>query len=256
MRMNEWFPEWVEVHRTRHPGAFLPSYDTEEGRIYFDAWRVNLKSRGIMDRDVLDAASAMLAGEVLKSPRDHLPTLIRLAVDIYKQRQAAAGAPTASDPTGRESAERESRNCPSCGGNGLATAWRPTPDPERREPATVAGYCDDCPFGRWLEETHRTKVGEVRKRLKWRSELLRLGWLDHPPGLDDDAIQGMRHFTPSELIRAWTDAARDEPRAVAKAPEPKPRDVRRVQDHDRILDGPTLPPSPPEASEESTRDST
>lgn len=246
-RMTDWFADWVEEHRARHPGAFLPDPSTDDGREHYATWLVNLRRRGVMDRDVLTLASQYLAGEVLKSPRDHLPTLIKLAVDIYKQRQVETGAAETSDPNSRETAERESRGCLGCGGIGLATVWSSRPDPIDRQCNTTAGYCDDCAMGRWLELSHRNKSTDVRKRIRWRSELLRLGWLDMPPGIDPAAVDGHRHFTPSELIREWTNAAKTEPRVISRAPAPQPRDVRNVRDHDRILD-PPIQPAPPDES--------
>lgn len=211
-RMVDWFPEWVESHRARHPGAFLPDPASDDGREMFGTWLANLRHRGVMDRDVLDRASTLLVGEVVKHPRDHFPTLLTLALGIYKQRQSQATG-TSANTSPIESARHESRHCPTCGGNGLVTVWRDPSGPVVDVIlATQAAYCDDCPLGKLIEETHRLKAPDVRKRMSWRSTLLANGWLPHPPGLDDRHVAAHRHFTAAELVKAWT--------APAPAPQP------------------------------------
>jgi len=108
---------------------------------------------------------------------------------------------------------RDSKDCPTCGGNGLVTVWRDPSGPVVDVIlATQAAYCDDCPLGKLIEETHRLKAPDVRKRMSWRSTLLANGWLPHPPGLDDRHVAAHRHFTAAELVKAWT----------APAPPPQP----------------------------------
>jgi hypothetical protein len=202
-RVADWFPRFVEEHRSRHPDAFLPEYDTEEGRAIYDAWREVLVRRGIHDFAVATEASKLLAGEVLKHPREHFPTLVTIALGVYKQRQAqATGGPAGASPI--ESAAIASKGCLICGGGGLVTVWNPgLPGVDSRLKA-LAAYCDDCPMGRHIEENHRAKAPDVRRRSEWRSVLMRRGWLAHPVGLDDAHVDAHRHFSPAELIRDWT----------------------------------------------------
>lgn len=237
-KVIDWLPRFVEEHRARHPDAFLPEFDSDDGRELYGAWRAVLVKRGVQDLAAATEASQLLVGESLKSPRDHFPTLVALAVAVYRQRQEAA-TPGVGDPDGREAAERASKSCP-CGATGLVTAWHPAP--ARGDPAAVAAYCELCPMGRWVEKAHRDKAPDVRRRLDWLPGMLRRGWLPGPPGVDPD--EGYEHFTPGELIRDWTDRARAEPRREYRRPQPPPPS-RLAAGPDRILDGPPPAPAPP-----------
>jgi hypothetical protein len=230
-RVEDWLPDWVEEHRARHPGSFLPPFASEEGTELYEAWRAVFVKNGLQDYAVATEASKHLVGEKIAQPRDHLPTLITLAVGIYKQRQAQ-GLPTegGGGADARKAAEDASRGCAPCGGTGLGTVYRPDPCPAQYRHASAVCYCDDCPYGRWIEKNHREKAPDVRKRMAWRSQLLRSGWLADPPWYDPVEAEARRNFTAAELARDLTSRARAErperpaPPAPSPVPAPAPDD--------------------------------
>lgn len=121
MAVEDWIADFYVLHRQRHPGAFLPSEDTEEGIDLVKALRSNFVHRGVHDFEVADAASQLLLCEEIARPRDHLPALIRIAVGIYRQRVEARGGSTLGQGGSLVEAERASAGCVYCGGDGFAS---------------------------------------------------------------------------------------------------------------------------------------
>lgn len=183
-RVQDWFWQWVMEHRLRHPKEFLPDPETEEGRVFFDAWRQAFVLKGISDFAVATEASIRLVGEPAQYQRDHFATLCRYAVDVYRLRNAEGNGTPADS---REAAEAASKGCEHCGGQGLVPVYfrRAMTWEERREchiPEHVAAYCV-CPMGRWIEKTHREKSPEIRKRTPDLADTLagRGSWQTTPP---------------------------------------------------------------------------
>ncbi len=219
----DWLPRFVEEHRARHPDAFLPEFDSDDGKVLYEAWRAVFVRHGVQDYSVATEASKYLAGEKVPHPRDHLPTLLALAVGVYKKRQAEGLATHGEGGTDtREAAERASKDCRACGGSGLVTVWHERPDHAARVPVSLAAYCDDCPMGHWIEKNHREKSPDIRKLFDWRSRRLRQpGWLADPPWFDADAAKGNALFSPAALVRAWTEKAKASAKDRPKRPEPE-----------------------------------
>jgi hypothetical protein len=83
-----------------------------------------------------------------------------------------------SVPASQEEAASQCRDCPECGGGGLTSRVIQV-RPELFAPVSM--YCHFCGAGRWLEQEHRVRHPELRKRiwlLWWHPE-----WWDEPRSL-------------------------------------------------------------------------
>lgn len=170
--VGDWLGAFVRQHSARHPAARLPEFDSESGQLVYRVWEREFEALG------LDMAQATRASErmlVDPPPRmaEHFKTLLRYSQD------AAGGV------SGRDAAMAASKDCQFCGGEGLATVYRPAredcrdiPD-ERyaRIPPQIAAWCV-CPMGRWIRACHvrrdsnasdlyRDLADVLSKRLRW-----------------------------------------------------------------------------------------
>jgi hypothetical protein len=168
--------DWINGFLARHKVRFDPHdwpESPEEFREFARMWVTALATAQATEAEA-DAASVQLAGSPPQYRRDHIPAVLA----VIKERRAQAGGSAASD---RESARSESKGCPHCGGEGLATVYHPAPSRELRVPATVAAHCS-CPHGRFM----RRKVGQgeggegLLRRIPDLANLR--GWLLEPPG--------------------------------------------------------------------------
>lgn len=192
-RVDEWFGDWLGLHLTVHPREDWP--DPDDAREFYAAWRKAFVLNGLSREDADDATDRMAAAP----PRfvaEHLPAILAAARAACAERAAAGqGHP----PDTREAAEAAARGCEDCGGQGLAVRWRRRSAGHPHGP-TVALYCR-CPMGRWLEQSHRGRSPEVRRRL--------LDLADHPwlwgdefraPPLDP-AYRPATTIRPGEVVR-------------------------------------------------------
>jgi hypothetical protein len=202
-RIREWLPKFLKRHRGRFGPHDWPVDDTEEYREYSMLWITQFATREVTEAEA-DEASRSLGATPPNFRREHLPAVVGAIEAIRRQRGVQPGAGT------REVIRDESRNCPHCGGEGLATAWAAKPDVARKIPETVAAYCC-CPSGRWVKRTHADKSPEMLRRIPDFGEVLdgvKPNWLAHPPG--------RRELSPPEEDEAPFEEA-DPARAVARA---------------------------------------
>lgn len=163
--IEDWFPDWLSEHHTRHSHALLPALATEEGQVVYKAWVSVFRKRGIMDLAIATEASERLLGETLKYPREHFPKLVELAVAIYAERRPSGSEE--GTPSERFDAEKRSGDCEGCQGCGLASVEDKAASLLRGYVVRVSRYCPlDCPLSRWMEMTHRKSHPDVWRRLR------------------------------------------------------------------------------------------
>lgn len=163
MRVDQWFVGWLDRHMDRHPRSDWPRRDEKPD--FFRAWLGNFILHGITE-EIADEASVRLVADPPKFLADHVPALIETARAIWRER-AERGEGHA--PDSREAAQRTSKDCDDCGGQGLTIRWRKLSlgtvgaDGKPRSPS-ITLYCR-CPMGRWLERSHREHAPDIRRRI-------------------------------------------------------------------------------------------
>lgn len=159
MLVTRWLGDWVERWWPERFGVPWPGRDSDDGRRIYSAWLKALIDIKATDAEANQAAGR-LADQVIASDGEYLAAILR-EIDLLRRRPSVV----ASD---RESAERESKDCPYCGGHGMATIFHScyTGDPVievdgRRIAGRAAAHCV-CKLGEWM----RSKVdAETRKRI-------------------------------------------------------------------------------------------
>jgi hypothetical protein len=155
MAVKDWFHDFLADHMKRFPRADWPR--PAENPQFYSAIKSVFVRHGVTEAVAL-GASERLAEDPPAHLNDHLPALLKHAREIFKE-QAAAGTGQPTDS--REAAHLASKGCDDCGGDGLAHRYRHQGE---RPGQTVVCYCL-CPYGRWVEETHRRHSPDVRKRI-------------------------------------------------------------------------------------------
>jgi hypothetical protein len=200
-RVEEWFGEWLERHARRHPRDDWPP----PGDDLYRGWIGNFVLHGVVE-DVAEEASVRLMAAPPRWLGEHVQATLDAARAIFRER---AERQAGHDPSSRESALLASRDCPDCGGGGLAVRWRHRSAGPGVLPAIVL-YCT-CPHGRWLERTHREHAPDVRRRLH---DLADHPWLQLGPVAWQDGPDNRHRYQPA----SWDDAA--------GRPLPPPRTIR------------------------------
>jgi hypothetical protein len=119
-RVEDWIGEFYVKHTDRCPREDWPQADTEAESSFIDAWRHAFVTRGV-EHPLADAASLDMAGEPPRFLDQHLPTLVKLAMDLRRLRDAGLGLEVQAGTV--ESASVASRDCPDCGGSGGAVRY-------------------------------------------------------------------------------------------------------------------------------------
>lgn len=141
---------FYEEHCDRHPYARLPRLGTEPGDRLFEAWAEMLIAYKITYESATRASIKMVA-KPPKTFKSHFQYLLHLAFE-HKPGE------NFSD---RETVERESKDCPTCQGNGLVIVHNR--DRTARVQSTTV-YCD-CLYGRWIKRNHEKTCPEVAQRM-------------------------------------------------------------------------------------------
>lgn len=198
--VDSWFRRFAERHVERVPREDWPAPGSE----FWAVVKAALVRHGV-EEYVADEASRIMAEGEPVFPDRFVAALLATVRQVWKSSEVAV----AGEGGGRESAERASRDCDDCGGRGLATRFRHESRAPGR-PEAVVFYCL-CPFGRWVENAHRTgdeSSREARRRIPDLADVPELQlrpvpWSDRPDN---------RH---RYRLAEW-DAERGEPRAVAR----------------------------------------
>lgn len=149
--VDTWFGTWLNRHLVRHRGMGFPAPESDDGRVIYSTWLRVLKLRGIHEESLAEDASERLMAENVKFPRDHFPRLVELAIEILRDR--AAQSPTGRDSATLDGAKFNSKACPHCSGEGLATIRWIQPREDIDE-GTATAYCL-CEAGRKIREMHK-----------------------------------------------------------------------------------------------------
>ncbi len=152
-QVESWFWSFVTRHMERVPRADWPSVDGE----YWPTFRSELITSGVTE-DVAHAASRKLVPRPFGHMDGHIKAFLEQVKAVWTESEVA--------PDDRDAAEKSSRDCSDCHGNGLTfrrrrlSAGHPHGD-------RVVFYCR-CAFGRWLERAHREgheSAREARRRI-------------------------------------------------------------------------------------------
>lgn len=200
MRVKDWIEGFLRRHKARFAPHDWPAEDaTEEWIEFLRGWITGFATRVVTEEEA-NAASIALAS-VPNRPKwrgEHLPAII---AQVEASRRASGNETGAS----REAVREASRDCPHCGGDGLATAWASRPDP-LASPETVAAHCV-CRHGRWIRQATNEKTPELIRRIPdFQAVLLGYlpGWLDHPPGRPELAVGYQQRPAPVEAVPAFS----------------------------------------------------
>lgn len=118
-RVEGWIGDFFVKHTVRCPREDWPAPATEDESTTLDAWKHAFVTRGV-ERRFADVASLDMAAAPPRFLSEHLPELVRLALELRRAEDAVPGA----DPlTSLEAATIASRGCPDCGGSGGAVRY-------------------------------------------------------------------------------------------------------------------------------------
>jgi hypothetical protein len=232
MKVTDWLAGFLAALAESYPPHDWPEPGTEAWAVYVEDFRSAFVRNGVSVAEADDARS-LLAENPPRFRQDYIPKVMG-AVKIV--REMAGVDPAAGAMDDRESALYASKTCIQCFGEGLAIVYASKPSAERKIPETSAAYCV-CPYGQWVERTHREKSPDVHKRIPHLSNVLahRSFWRIDPTWMT--AAQGSRNRDPARVplecflddrpggsvadtIRGWIASVSQS----TKAPEtPKPR---------------------------------
>lgn len=147
----EWFHGWARRHFARHAET-APDPDTEDGAERMEIVRRQWDRIGIT-RSEADELTDQMATVLRLTARDHVPRLMDLAKKLTGNR------PTQGVYGDRAAAVDKSRNCVSCGGEGLTSRRFPTA--VHPEGVRLTCYCHVCVMGRWLKQAHASEPSLV-----------------------------------------------------------------------------------------------
>lgn len=151
--VHEWFGDWFDRHKQRHPRADWPT--PEESPEFFRGWTALFVRAGVTEGEA-DEASGLLMAAPPRFAGEHPQATVDTARIVRARRDADDRPP---DLSCRESAEAASRDCDDCGGRtGLASRYRRhsrgTADARgHARPEVVVFHCR-CALGRWVKAAH------------------------------------------------------------------------------------------------------
>ena len=182
-KIRDWIREFLREHRDRFQPYGWPDEGTEEHTVLTGDWIEGIAGANVGEDEARRASKRLLLAPP-KYTREHLAAMLAVVQTMREERASVTTDPSLMN---RDQAFAESRNCPECGGGGLVTVYHPTPDRERRVPASAAAHCV-CALGRWMRRTLAEKDAETVKRIVDLVDVQfgRVGWLLQPPG-DDSA---------------------------------------------------------------------
>lgn len=197
--LSEWFAPWVARHIARHPNAGLP--DPAANAVLYEAWRNELRRRGVHDAEVADEASERLMG-TKHYPAEHFAKLVELAVKVYADRRQAGDLDVRVGESPLEEARRRGRGCGWCHGEGWATVWPRPGYGDERTPPHVAATCV-CPVG---QAVRRLLPADLARRTPLLADAIegRGAWRADRPGLDgyEPSPETLAIFSRSRNLRA------------------------------------------------------
>jgi hypothetical protein len=213
MAVDDWIGSFLARHMGRCPRSDWPREGsggeiTEAFGGFLQAWRHTFVTRGVEERWA-DLASLDLAGAPPRYLGDHLPAVVKLAID-YRVRDNA-GAASGSV----EEARLASKGCPRCGGSGLvsarvhaAGAFRTAGGVALPAGSTFGATCP-CPMGEAIQRADAALPADKRSRLPRAGELpmaclpLPAEESDAPPNRDD-ALGWLRSLVAASRERGGT----------------------------------------------------
>lgn len=158
MAVKDWITEFLDRHKARFDPHDWPAADAPDERLDFvRGWITAFSLKEVGEKEA-DEASRRLTISPPNFRREHIPMVLHALEQIRAERNPVTAGGT------REAARDASRSCPHCGGEGLATAYHPFPDPEQRVSATSAAYCV-CHHGRLIRRIHGEKEPELLRRI-------------------------------------------------------------------------------------------
>lgn len=198
-RIEDWLPEFMEAHTERFPGLGWEKLQP----IYWGSLSLMFTRRGVKEHEAHEA-SVRLVFDPPASIADHPVKLMAAVEAIWREAQAVGTDGVASN---RDAAVAASRNCPHCGGGGLATVYRPArqtcPDiPDERWariPAQIAAWCV-CSMGHWVKTCQLRSEPGLEQGMRHLADVLagNLRWRLEPPNAHPEAAENARFDTAAE----------------------------------------------------------
>jgi hypothetical protein len=220
MRIEEWLQGFLLRLRDSFPPHDWPPPDSQAYDVFFEDFRKAFARNGVSEQEAEEARS-LLAENPPRFKADYIPKVVG-AVKVWRELSPATDGLDGSPMDDRESALAASRACIRCFGEGLAIVYASKPSAERRIAETSAAYCV-CPYGQWVERTHREKSPDVWKRIPHLCNVLagRSFWRLDPIGYEGLSENNRPATGAGDLIRSWTAAVAEDARPAAPA-KPKP----------------------------------
>jgi hypothetical protein len=179
MAVKEWIRGFLDRHKARFDPHDWPAFDSsDENTEFVRGWITAFATRQVTEPEA-DAASRRLTVSPPNFRREHIPMVVQAIEQLRAERNP--GIPAGGT---REAAKYASRDCPHCGGEGLATAYHPWPSAEHRVAPTSAAYCI-CPHGRYIKHVHSEHNPELLRRIPDFDHVLNGGsvYLAEHPGV-------------------------------------------------------------------------
>ena len=239
MKIEEWLGGFLLRLVESFPPADLPDVDSEAYAVFCGDFYKAFARNGVSEAEAEEARS-LLAENPPRFRADYIPKVVG-AVKVYRELSPATDGLAGAGPMDdREAALRASRACIRCFGDGLAIVYASRPSAERGIPETTAAYCV-CPYGQWMEKTHREKSNDIWVRIPHLANVLahRSFWRLDPIGYEglSENNRPVSGEAAAALIRGWTATA------LETAPEP-PRPARRRPDLGHVEPAVPIPPKP------------
>lgn len=168
--VRDWIDDFLDRHRARFDPHDWPDPSSDDYVEFVKGW-VTVFALNRVTEEEADNASCRLTAEPPRFRKNHLPAVLRCALDSRGN----------DAPTDREAAEAASRGCGLCFGSGLVTVWHPQPDPANFVPAAVSAHCT-CAMGRWMRQ-HFARDKELLRRIPDLADVQvgRSAWLEERP---------------------------------------------------------------------------
>lgn len=167
MAVRNWIDGFLERHKARfNPNDWPDAESSDEMDEYVRCWVTAFVLKDVAEKEA-DEASRRL---VLAPPnwrRDHIPAVVAAVEQLRAEKGPAAGAGGT-----REAARSASRDCPHCGGEGLALVWHRHPSPERRIAPTASATCI-CSHGKWIRKVWADTDPQMLRRIPDLAVVLR-----------------------------------------------------------------------------------
>lgn len=184
--LQDWVEMFLSKHKLRYKPHDWPMEDSEEWGEFVKLWVGAFASHRISE-DEADLASMRLATKPPRWQREHIPAVVN---EVLASRPVAFGPV----PGEREEAQRQSKDCKYCGGNGLTTAYHPlyrgvsivdVTDQYGeviRRVVKAACHCV-CQHGRWI----RSKVDDESRKRTIDGDMIRVRRSDW--SFDDPTVE-------------------------------------------------------------------